>query len=100
MLSHTRNTNICAIDTAENWVVGDDLAGEDPTQIPWDFDQLERDQLREEQRIMEEYQMAIDSQSGYELKDGLLSGRCTLHGSHQAVYPFQDSSYHQVRDSR
>ena len=74
MLSRIRDPQleVSLVDTTEVWFAAEDLEGEHPTSIPWEFDQLEKDSLREEQKEMPEYQHAFEDDSGYELKDGLL----------------------------
>ena len=74
MLSRIRDPQleVSLVDTTEVWFAAEDLEGEHPTSIPWEFDQLEKDSLREEQKEMPEYKLAFEEDSGYELKDGLL----------------------------
>ena len=78
MLSRIRNPTpeISSVDTTKVWFAAEDLGGEHPNNIPWEFDNLEKDSLREEQKTMPEYQLAFEEDSGYKLKDGLLY---TLH---------------------
>ena len=78
MLSRIRTPTpeISAVETTDVWFAAEDLEGEHPNNIPWEFDKLEKDLLREEQKEMPEYQLAFEEDSGYELKDGLLY---TLH---------------------
>ena len=42
------------------------------SEIPWDFDQLEVQAVREEQRTMKEYRLAEENMERYTLQDGLL----------------------------
>ena len=63
---------ISLVDTTKVWFAAEDLEGEHPINIPWEFDQLEKNSLREEQKEMPEYQLAFEEDSGYELEDGLL----------------------------
>ena len=78
MLSRIRGPTpeVSAIDTTDVWFAAEDLEGEHPNAIPWEFDKLEKEELRKEQKDMSEYQLAFEEDSGYELKDGLLY---TLH---------------------
>lgn len=71
MLSRIRSPEIAIVDT-EDWLAADDLGDDHPTQIPWEFDELEKKQVQQEQALMEEYSLAMDDESEYELKDGLL----------------------------
>ena len=60
------------IDTEDDWLAADDLAGEDTTQIPLALDGFERDQLCMEQQAMPEYGLTGELDLGYELEDRLL----------------------------
>ena len=70
-IQHIESVNIACADTDTDWFAAEDAEG-DPNHIPFEFDQLELEELRREQREMPEYQLASEEESGYEIKDGLL----------------------------
>lgn len=71
MLSRIKACEVATMDT-QDWLAADDLGNDHPSQIPWEFDELEKEQIRKEQERMEEYKLVTDECSGYELMEGLL----------------------------
>ena len=73
MLSRIRkDVEIAAMEETTEWIAADDLGQDHPNQIPWEFDQLDKEALSAEQKEMKEYQRAFDDDSDYELHEGLL----------------------------
>ena len=47
-------------------------AVEEEEEIPWEFDQLEKEQIGREQRQTEEFRLGMDDEEGYAVNNGLL----------------------------